>query len=166
MILRWFVFRKKLYFRVNYLIILTRIFCIRTRSNFELVLDRIRPIELHSKENLESNVVWTTGSGVFNSDENQTPEHLHLGNITIDETGKDCIRFMSFESSKNICLKIWSDSFVCKGDSGSAVFAVVCGYIKQVGIVSYGNNICKRTATVLTRVSYYIDWINGTIEMN
>ncbi|MEM1413324.1 MAG: trypsin-like serine protease [Myxococcota bacterium] len=53
---------------------------------------------------------------------------------------------------------------VCPGDSGAPVLAAVEGELRQLGIVSLAidrTRRCQESATVMTRVAAFADWIAG-----
>lgn len=60
-----------------------------------------------------------------------------------------------------ICVGILNSSQVCNGDSGGPLFYKGNqGYV-QIGLTSYGNNICMDGDAVFTELSYYKTWMEG-----
>ena len=90
-----------------------------------------------------------------------------LQEATMFEIGKQC-PFPEVDQTKQVCLA-WNpdkgQSAPCIGDSGGPLFPqtasgeAVCVY----GIASYGRDGCSG-ASVYTRVSAYIDWINKSMN--
>ena len=60
----------------------------------------------------------------------------------------------------------FSDKDSCSGDSGGPLFATESIISYQIGLVSYGTNICGRGIPgVYTKVAAYLPWIESKMEV-
>lgn len=120
---------------------------------------------MQRERKLDSETLWVTGHGYYNKAEDEFSQQLRLTKLHLGDDD-DCP--WDVEQSKTICAAAnVRGGHICFGDSGSPVFTKVNGQIKQVGLVSFGDpDICYQTSNVLTRISYYNDWIQKTMTLN
>ena len=60
----------------------------------------------------------------------------------------------------------FSEKDSCSGDSGGPLFATESKISYQIGLVSYGTNLCGRGIPgVYTKVAAYLPWIESKMEV-
>ena len=61
---------------------------------------------------------------------------------------------------------LFSDKDSCSGDAGGPLFATESEVSYQIGLVSFGTNLCGRGIPgVYTRVAAYLPWIESKMEL-
>ncbi|CAF1490929.1 unnamed protein product [Adineta ricciae] len=86
----------------------------------------------------------------------------------IDQRDRICAS-TTFDPSSQFCAGLdQGGKGPCYGDSGGPIFQWIGDRWQQVGIVSYGEMGCavKGYPSVFTRINYFLDWIQFTIQLN
>ena len=61
---------------------------------------------------------------------------------------------------------LFSEKDSCSGDSGGPLFATESKVSYQIGLVSFGTNLCGRGIPgVYTKVAAYLPWIESKMEV-
>lgn len=124
----------------------------------------MKPIALQRNYFFDESKVGVIGHGTDVGTLNTISERLRFTEIPIDEDGS-CEFIKDFRQSVMICVAGNITGRPLYGDSGGSAFIFANGRYVQIGIVSHGID-SDGYRLILTRVSWYYDWIMETMDEN